>query len=65
MKIHIVGNWEFELIPENKREENLLRRTYDKGHLHFVCKALTFKARRKWRRLLLTPSCFAFKMIKP
>lgn len=62
MKIkHGAAPWEFELIPEDADEEEILARTYAMGHVHFVCKSLRKTPRQKYRRLLLAPSLMRWK----
>jgi hypothetical protein len=68
MKIRIVGEWEFLLIPEGKTEEGILQRVWDGRHVHFVCKAMvptrrTKKRRKIVNRLLLTPSLQRWKAL--
>lgn len=62
MKIRIVGNWEFRLIAETKKEEEILHKTFESGHIHFVAKALIQKPRQKRAHLLIAPSCFSWYM---
>ena len=65
MRIKIVGNWQFELIPDSTEEEKMLHKTYAEGHLHFVCKSIYRRPRTKRERLLITPSIITWKRPQP